>query len=78
MLRQFTSVFFQAFDVASLNLLQLGISCQYTAKGDSFLQLHEFPETSERAHSAAQRTCTPTHPPHPHTSACSIGSHAPR
>ncbi|KAG2488469.1 hypothetical protein HYH03_012974 [Edaphochlamys debaryana] len=29
-LRVFSSVFFQAFDVACLNLLQLGIACRYT------------------------------------------------
>ncbi|GIM04869.1 hypothetical protein Vretimale_9356 [Volvox reticuliferus] len=29
-LRVFSSVFFQAFDVASLNLLQLGITCRFT------------------------------------------------
>ncbi|GLI60726.1 hypothetical protein VaNZ11_002824 [Volvox africanus] len=37
-LRVFSSVFFQAFDVASLNLLQLGITCRFT--GSKSPKLH--------------------------------------
>ncbi|GFR46567.1 hypothetical protein Agub_g8160 [Astrephomene gubernaculifera] len=45
-LRIFSSVFFQAFDVASLNLLQLGISCRYTGYVQPHLHFNLFPQYS--------------------------------
>ncbi|KXZ55417.1 hypothetical protein GPECTOR_3g69 [Gonium pectorale] len=45
-LRVFSSVFFQAFDVTSLSLLQLGISCRYTGFAKPKMQLELFPEYS--------------------------------
>ncbi|EFJ45113.1 hypothetical protein VOLCADRAFT_94618 [Volvox carteri f. nagariensis] len=39
-LRVFSSVFFQAFDVASLNLLQLGITCRFTGTSRDEPKLH--------------------------------------
>ncbi|GIL68039.1 hypothetical protein Vafri_21326 [Volvox africanus] len=51
-LRVFSSVFFQAFDVASLNLLQLGISCNYWGPSspdqESHLRMDLFPNYSCR------------------------------
>ncbi|KAG2494504.1 hypothetical protein HYH03_007272 [Edaphochlamys debaryana] len=45
-LRVFSSVFFQAFDVACLNLLQLGISCRYTGFMTPHMRLDLFPQYS--------------------------------
>ncbi|GFR44799.1 hypothetical protein Agub_g6134 [Astrephomene gubernaculifera] len=45
-LRLFSSVFFQAFDVASLNLLQVGISCRLTGPTKPHLHLDLFPAYS--------------------------------
>ncbi|GLC41265.1 hypothetical protein PLESTM_001177800 [Pleodorina starrii] len=45
-LRVFSSVFFQAFDVASLNLLQLGISCNYSGDAGPRLYMNLFPSYS--------------------------------
>ncbi|KAG2494506.1 hypothetical protein HYH03_007274 [Edaphochlamys debaryana] len=45
-LRVFSSVFFQAFDVACLNLLQLGISCRYTGFVTPHMRLDLFPQYS--------------------------------
>ncbi|PNW87845.1 hypothetical protein CHLRE_01g004157v5 [Chlamydomonas reinhardtii] len=42
-LRLFSSVFFQAFDVASLNLLQLGISCRFTGPVKPHMYMDLFP-----------------------------------
>ncbi|PNW87839.1 hypothetical protein CHLRE_01g003950v5 [Chlamydomonas reinhardtii] len=42
-LRVFSSVFFQAFDVASLNLLQLGISCRFTGPVAPHMYMDLFP-----------------------------------
>ncbi|KXZ42914.1 hypothetical protein GPECTOR_111g247 [Gonium pectorale] len=42
-LRLFTSVFFQSFDVASLNLLQLGLSCRLTGFATPRMHLDMFP-----------------------------------
>ncbi|GLC41288.1 hypothetical protein PLESTB_001078900 [Pleodorina starrii] len=44
-LRLFSSVFFQAFDVAALNLLQLGMTCRYTDK-ESRMHFDFFPQYS--------------------------------
>ncbi|GLI61040.1 hypothetical protein VaNZ11_003192 [Volvox africanus] len=66
-LRVFSSVFFQAFDVASLNLLQLGISCNYWGPSspdeDSHLRMDLFPNYSCR---------TPPHILHAVVSALSL------
>ncbi|KAG2435423.1 hypothetical protein HYH02_011923 [Chlamydomonas schloesseri] len=43
-LRLFSSVFFQAFDVASLNLLQLGISCRFTGPVTPHMHMDLFPD----------------------------------
>ncbi|GFR46430.1 hypothetical protein Agub_g8004 [Astrephomene gubernaculifera] len=45
-LRVFSSVFFQAFDVASLNLLQLGFTCRFTGPTKPHLHFALFPEYS--------------------------------
>ncbi|KXZ45668.1 hypothetical protein GPECTOR_52g66 [Gonium pectorale] len=45
-LRVFSSVFFQAFDVTSLNLLQLGFSCQFTGPSKPRLHFQLIPEYS--------------------------------
>ncbi|GLC42489.1 hypothetical protein PLESTB_001103800 [Pleodorina starrii] len=45
-LRVFSSVFFQAFDVASLNLLQLGITCRFTGPAKPHLHFDLFPQYS--------------------------------
>ncbi|GIL80540.1 hypothetical protein Vretimale_16032 [Volvox reticuliferus] len=42
-LRFFTSVFFQAFDIASLNLLQVGITCQINGPKKPHMHLSLFP-----------------------------------
>ncbi|EFJ45177.1 hypothetical protein VOLCADRAFT_94617 [Volvox carteri f. nagariensis] len=43
-LRLSSTVFFQTFDVAVLNLLQLGISCRYTGYGNTRMRFDLFPE----------------------------------
>ncbi|PNH12150.1 Tiny macrocysts protein B [Tetrabaena socialis] len=45
MLRVFSSIFFQAFDVTSLTLLQLGITCRYAGNGPR-MRFDLFPEHS--------------------------------
>ncbi|GLC52514.1 hypothetical protein PLESTB_000638200 [Pleodorina starrii] len=45
-LRVFSSLFFQAFDVTSLNLLQLGFSCRFTGPAKPHLHFILFPEYS--------------------------------
>ncbi|KAG2423149.1 hypothetical protein HXX76_015534 [Chlamydomonas incerta] len=42
-LRVFSSIFFQAFDVASLNLLQLGFSCHFTGPVTPHMHMDLFP-----------------------------------
>ncbi|PNW79659.1 hypothetical protein CHLRE_08g361950v5 [Chlamydomonas reinhardtii] len=46
--RGFSYVFLQVFDITSLNFLQLGISCNYTASASSglFLRMQLFPQYS--------------------------------
>ncbi|KAG2426213.1 hypothetical protein HXX76_013194 [Chlamydomonas incerta] len=48
MVRGFSYVFLQVFDITSLNFLQLGISCNYTAPASSglFLMMQLFPDYS--------------------------------
>ncbi|KXZ44102.1 hypothetical protein GPECTOR_73g623 [Gonium pectorale] len=48
-LRVFSGVFFQAFDVASLNLLQLGLSCRYSGPEEPHMAFDLFPQYSEYA-----------------------------
>ncbi|KXZ50396.1 hypothetical protein GPECTOR_16g569 [Gonium pectorale] len=62
-LRVFSSVFFQAFDVASLNLLQLGISCRYWGPATPHMRMDLFPQ-----HSCAALP----HVPHAVVSGCSL------
>ncbi|KAG2435418.1 hypothetical protein HYH02_011919 [Chlamydomonas schloesseri] len=45
-LRVFSSIFFQAFDVASLNLLQLGFSCRFTGPVTPHMHMDLFPAYS--------------------------------
>ncbi|KAG2495534.1 hypothetical protein HYH03_006477 [Edaphochlamys debaryana] len=45
-LRIFSSVFFQAFDIASLNLLQIGIACNFTGPKQPHMHLDLFPARS--------------------------------
>ncbi|KAG2435422.1 hypothetical protein HYH02_011922 [Chlamydomonas schloesseri] len=42
-LRVFSSIFFQAFDVTSLNLLQLGFSCRFTGPATPHMHMELFP-----------------------------------
>ncbi|KAG2423146.1 hypothetical protein HXX76_015531 [Chlamydomonas incerta] len=42
-LRVFSSIFFQAFDVTSLNLLQLGFSCRFTGPVTPHMHMDLFP-----------------------------------
>ncbi|GIL60368.1 hypothetical protein Vafri_14969 [Volvox africanus] len=45
-LRFFTSIFFQAFDIASLNLLQVGITCRLNGPKKPHMHLALFPQYS--------------------------------
>ncbi|GLI60724.1 hypothetical protein VaNZ11_002822 [Volvox africanus] len=47
LLRLYSSVFFQAFDVAAMNLLELGITCRFTGyPSDTRMRFDLFPEYS--------------------------------